>query len=346
MSERRQLALLLAGVVALVAIGIGGATLFPERCADLEQLGELELSFVDAADALPVSAEDGAAIHGTGEQAGLGPWRGAVALPDGARVLPSEFGFFVVTDDDFTVLRPSIGIASAARGRAGLDVLPAGSSIALRAADGETGVYNGEYELDRCGQLPTDGDVLSIDAGFAVVVDGTSTRLVTLSGDEVWTRDEPATQAHVSTDGVLLYTSSLQLLDTATGDVLDEVPEARPPGWWWADDQLVVVQDGSGPRPVDVTDGGLAPREQTAPPVDQTEPLHGVVPTGAGLLALSTTTVEGGEAAVLTRGDGQRVVLPAGVLPEDITRSADGHVGITVVVEGSRALLVFGPAAT
>lgn len=349
MSERRQLALLLAGLVALVAIGIGGATLFPERCTGLEQIGDLELVFTDAAAALPLSDEDGEAIHGIGEEVGIGPWRGAVALPDGARVLPSEFGFFVVTDDDFTVLRPSIGIASASRGRTGLDVIPAGTSLALRATDGETGVFNGEYELDRCGQLPPDADVLAIQRGFAVVRGGAGgTQLVTLSGDEVWSSEVAATAAHVSSDWVLLTTpqGQLRLVDLRTGELLDEFEAGnRLPGWWWADDQGVVIQDGFGPRAIDVVDGTLVAREQGGSALPTGVPLHGVVRTDAGLLTLGTEPVDGAEAAVLTMSGGPGVTLPAGVRPVRLDRSPTGPVGVLVEADGARALLVYGPRA-
>lgn len=349
MSERRQLALLLTGLVALVAIGIGGATLFPERCSGLEQLGDLELEFVDAADALPLSDADGAAVEAVGEEVGIGPWRGAVAVPDDARILPSEFGFFVVTDTDFTVLRPSIGIASAARGRDGLDVLPAGMAIALRAPGGETGVYDGEYELERCGTLPPDADVLTIDRGFAAVrSDDGGTRLVTLSGDEVWSSEVAATAVHISADWVLVPTpgGQLRLVDVRTGELLDELEAGnRLPGWWWADDQGVVVQDGFGPRPVDVVDGSLVPREQGLSALPTGEPLHGIIRTDAGLLALGTTLVDGAEAAVLTMAEGPRVTLPAGVQPARLDRSPTGAVGLLVEVDGARALLVYGPGS-
>lgn len=346
MSERRQLALLLVGLVALVGIGIGSATLFPERCADLEQLGDLELSFTDAAGALPLSVQDGEVVHRAGEELGIGPWRGAVALPEGAQVLPSEFGFFVVTDEDFTVLRPSIGIASASRGRTGLDVAPAGTSLALRAADGQTGVFNGEYELDRCGELPADADVLAIDRGFAVVQGDTGTRLVTLSGDEVWPSEVAATAAHIASDWVLLGTAEgqLRLVDLRTGELLDQLEVGnRLPGWWWADDQGAVVQDGSGPRAIDVVDGTLVPREQDISEAPAGEPLHGVLRTDAGLLVLGTTSVDGAQAAVLTMSGGPRVTLPAGVRPVRLERSPTGPIGVLVEVDGTRALLVYGP---
>lgn len=349
MSEGRQLALLLVGLVALVGIGIGGATLFTERCTGLEQLGDLELSFADAADALPLTTEDGEAVHRVGEEVGIGPWRGAVALPDGARVLPSEFGFFVVTDDDFTVLRPSMGIASASRGRTGLDVIPAGTSLALRAADGETGVFNGEYELDRCGELPADAHVLAIDRGFAVVQDDAGgTRLVTLSGDEVWSSEVQATAAHIASDWVLVTApeGQLRLVDLRTGELLDELEAGnRLPGWWWADDQGAVIQDGFGPRAIDVVDGTLVAGEQGGSVLPTDAPLHGVIRTDAGLLNLWTTSVDGAEAAVLSMSGGPDITLPTGVLPVRLDRSPTGPVGVLVEVDAARALLVYGPGA-
>lgn len=346
MSERRQLALLLAGLVALTAVGVVGASLFPEACEDLERAGDLELAFTDAADALPVAAEVGATLEGLGEVAGFGPWRGAVALPDDALVTRSEFGFFVADADDFAVLRPSLGIASVARGRAGLDVIPAGTSIALRAEDGETAVFNGEYELDRCGELPADLDVLALDRGFAVVADGPEVALVSLSGGELWRA--PALQgAHVSADAVVLGQDGLvELRDVRDGEVLDrvtEVPQPAPVPWLAAAGDALLLPADSGVVPLSVATAAL----ETGAPVDLpfAGPVTAAVVTPGGVVGLATADPadESVAAALATDRVARPADLPPGVTPVGLHASEDGHVGVVVEVDGARALLVYGP---
>ncbi len=346
MSERRQLALLLAGLVALTAVGVVGAALFPEACEDLEQVGDLELVFSDAADALPVDDEAGATLQALGEVAGVGPWRGAVALPDGAEVSRSEFGFFVVAGEDFTVLRPSLGIASAARGRAGLDTIPSGTSLALRAADGETGVFNGEYELDRCGSLPADLEVLTLDRGFAVVADGPEVALRTLSGEESW-RAPAVAAAHVTGDTVLLGQDGLvELRGVRDGEVLDrftDVPLPAPVPWLDAVDDRLLLPAQGGVVPLTVGTTALG----AAAPVDLpfTRPITAAVSTPGGVVALSTVDPgDGSTVAALATGRGTPVAeLPPGVAVRELHASQDGHVGLLVDVDGSLALLVYGP---
>lgn len=349
MSERRQLALLLAGLVALVGIGIGGATLFPERCVGLEQLGDLELAFTDAADALPLSDANGEAVHGVGEEVGVGPWRGAVALPDGARVLPSEFGFWIVTDDDFTVLRPSIGIASASRGRAGLDVIPAGTSLALRAADGETGVFNGEYELDRCGQLPPDDVVRTVDRGFALAEQGGELVLVTLSGDEVW-RTPSAPGSHLGQDvAVLGEDTRLELRDIRTGEVIDvstDVPVAAPVPWLHAVDGQLLLAADAAVVPVTLSTAGIDIGEVVPLPLAPGAVIA-AVRTPGGIVALAQGDDRGGvrSAALVTDRAERSGELPSALQPVALHTSEDGHVGVEVELDGQRALLVYGPDA-
>lgn len=350
MSERRQLALLLAGLVALVAVGVVGASLFPEACSDLEQLGELDLRFTDAEDALPLGGQDGADLEAVGERTGIGQWRGAVALPDDATVSRSEFGFFITTDEAFTVLRPSLGIASAARGRDSLDVVPAGTSLALRAEDGETGVYNGEFELDRCGRLPPDGEVLALDRGLAVVQEGGEVVLVTLSGDERW-RAPAVAAAHVAADGIVLGDDALlELRDVRDGEVLDQTTLVRPDTagpatsgpvpWVWASDDRLLVHDDVALRPVDLATAALVVGDPVGVPSPDL-PVADAVQTPGGVVALGLTLQET-SALATDRGRGA-TTLPAGVAGLELHASGDGHVGLVVEVDGARALLVFGP---
>lgn len=335
MSERRQLALLLAGLVTLTLVGVVGATVFPEPCEGLEQVGELDLRFTDAVDSLPVAVDDGTSLEELGEDLGIGPWRGAVALPEDADVSRSEFGFFVTTAEDFVVLRPSMGIASAARGRAGLDVIPAGTSLALRAADGETGVVNSEYEMDRCGELPADLEVLAIDRGFAVVVDGGEVALVTLSGDEVW-RAPAATAAHVHEEVVVLGRGDeLELRSVRTGDVVATTAAGVGAPWLSAVGDLV-LRSGAGVDRVGLLAEGFV--EQDAVAIDEAAEV--AVGTPAGVVAVLD------DGRVVTDRTAAGVALPAGVTALELHASEDGHVGLIVEVEGSRALLVYGPDRT
>lgn len=352
MSERRQLALLLAGLVALTAVGVVGATLFPERCEGLESRGELDLAFADAADALPVDAAAGEQLQALGEELGIGAWRGAVALPQDAVVSRSEFGFFVVTDEAFTVLRPSMGLVSAARGRVGLDAVPVGTSLALRAPDGETGVVNGEFEIDRCGTLPPGLPVLSLDRGFALVRDDVAAEvaLVTLSGDEVW-RVPAVADGHLTADAAVLGDDAgLELRDIRDGEVLDRAgglgvegvaSTGRSP-WVDAREDQVLVPDGVELVAVTVQDTGLAVGEPLAVPFGDGTTVDAVA-TPAGVVALGA---DGSGASLLsTDRVTQPVDLPAGATGTELHASRDGHVGVVVTVDGVRALLVWGTDA-
>lgn len=346
MSERRQLALLFAAVVALTAVGVVGATLFPEDCEGLEQLGDLDLAFADAAAVLPVDEQVGTDLQALGDELGIGGWRGAVTLPDDATVSRSEFGFFVVTDEDFIVLRPSMGIASAPRGRVGLDVLPTGTSIALRADDGETGVVNGEYELDRCGSLPPDAEVLALDRGFAVIDEGAEVALVTFSGDDGW-RAPAVRAAHVTGDAVVLGEGSLlELRELRSGEVLDrrtELPLPTPVPWLDATgDRLLLPADG-GVVPLTITDVALDLGAPVPLPFGP-GPATAAVTTPGGIVAVGTSDPGDGPAvpALATDRRATAVALPDVVTPLELHASEDGHVGLVVEVEDSRALLVYG----
>lgn len=346
MSERRQFALFVVGLVTLAAVGFVSATLFPEPCEGLVEVGELPLAFTDAVDALPLSEQRAVSLERVGQDAGVGPWRGAVALPDDARVLPSEFGFFVVTDEAFTVLRPSMGLVSAARSREGLEVVPTGTSLALRAADGRTGVYNGEYEQERCGRLPPDAEVLALDRGIAVLDDGSEVRAVTLSGSELF-GGTTADVAHVADASVVLGEGKdLELVDSRGGDVLDRVtgPLDRPTTPWIsaAGDQLLVRAEG-GVRPITVQDDALTWQPVVPLPLAPTSDLLAVT-TPAGIVAAGPVVDGGGSsvAGLATDRSDRAVPVPPDVVVQSLHASADGHVGVVASVDGARALLVYG----
>ena len=346
MSERRQIALFLVGLVALAAVGFVGSTLFPEPCAGLAELGELPLAFTDAGDALPLPDEDAALVEQVGEQLGIGAWRGAVALPDDARVTPSEFGFFVVTDHAFTVLRPSMGLVSAARSRVGLDVVSAGTSLALRAPDGETGVYNGEFEQERCGELLPDAEVLALERGIAVLANGTEVVAVTLSGNELF-RAPSTDVAHIVDDTVVLGGRAfVELRDIRGGEVLDRITELavdEPVPWVGAAADRLLLRAVGGVRPVTVGAAALEPQPPVSLPFTP-GPVEQAVTTPAGIVAYDVTGSRGEPqaAALATDRSDRPVPLPPTVSVQSLQASADGHVGVVVAVDGARALLVYG----
>ena len=107
-------------------------------------------------------------------------------VPEGTRLLPSDFGFFAVTEEDLVALRPGSSRASAPRDVADLDVVPvSGTSAGLVTADGTIAVISSDYERERCGVLPVDAEVLSVDRGFAVLGTDGGARLWALSGGGV-----------------------------------------------------------------------------------------------------------------------------------------------------------------
>lgn len=345
MSERRQLALFLTGLMALAAFGFVASSLFPEPCENLVQVGELPLSFTDAADALPLSDEDARSVQKLGEELGIGPWRGAVSLPGDATITPSEFGFFVFTDQAFTVLRPSMGLASAARSRVGLEVVAAGPSLALRAPDGVTGVYNGEYEQERCGALPSDTRVLALERGIAVLSDGDEVVAVTLSGNELFRAPRTAA-AHVVDDTVVLGDrASIGLRDIRGGEVLQRldgpVGTASTPPWVAASGDRLLVRTEAGVRPVAVGDASLRPQAPVPLPFAPGAEVQAVL-TPAGIVASGPISDEPQSRALATDRSDRVVPLPPTVAVQSLHASTDGHVGVVVVVDGARGLLVYG----
>lgn len=343
MSERRQLALILTGLVALASVGFVSVALFPEPCSDLMQVGELPLSFTDAAYALPLSDEDASTLTQVGQELGVGTWRGAVALPDDARITSSEFGFFVVTDRAFTVLRPSMGLVSAARARTGLDVLSAGPNLALRTPDGAIGVYNGEYEQVHCGELPPDAEVLALERGIAVLADAGGVTAVTLSGNELF-RAPGTSAAHVVDDTVVLGDgASIELRDIRGGEVLDrlaEPPAASAPWVAAAGDRLLVRTEG-GVRPVTVGDASLDPQAPVSLLLAPGAEMQ-VVRTPAGIVAYGLIGDGSRIATLATDRSDHLLPLPSGVSVQSLHASEDGQIGVVVAVDGARALLVYG----
>ncbi len=335
LSEGRQLALLLVGGLLLVAVGIGAATLVPEPCEDLEGIGTLELSFTDAAAVLPAAVDDATAVEGIGEALGVGVWRGAVALPPGAELLPSDFGFFVVTDTDLVALRPGSGLASAPRNVTGLDAVSVGgTSVGLVTEDGRVVVVASDYERERCGSVPADAEVLAVDRGVAVLATGADVLVRTLSGDDVarFTPPDPVEGALLVGDRLVVATEAALL----EGDVRDEAAGLESVAELGsvlaaAGERVVVV---AAPAPTTVVDQQLAGdgtvRETS---VGAGSPLD-AVPTPAGPIVLTD--------GVLVTDRGGRVELPTGLEPSSLHASLDGQVGLLVAGRDGPVLLTWG----
>lgn len=334
MSEGRQLVLLLAGALVLAIVGVVAATVFPEPCEEIEGIGSLELSFVDAAAALDVAAVDATAVEQLGEELGIGPWRGAVPLPPGTAVLPSDFGFFAVTDTDLVALRPGSARASAPRAVAGLTAVPvSGTSAGLVTPDREIAVVSSDYERERCGRLPDDGEVLAIDRGFALVEDAAGDPVLwTLSGDEVRSLRSSGEIIGGLVDGdrvVVVTADNAVAAGITDGAAAGEVALAGASSLAAVHGSVLVVEDAAPAvvRELTVDDDGLAVRDVAvdAPVVD-------AAPSPAGLVVATT---EG-----LATDRGRQAVLP--VPARSVVVSEDGHVGVVVDGATSPVLLVWG----
>jgi hypothetical protein len=345
-TERRQLVLILAGAVALMAVGIAGAALFPEKCTNLERLGALRIEFSDAVDALPVDTQTQSALERIGEQLEIGSWAGAVAVPEDARILPSQSGLFVVTDTDVVVLRPLIGVTSAARDWADLRLLPSTDAYALMDAERTIAVFDGEYEQERCGTLDVSDDttVLELDRGFAVTVDaedqGTAT-LRTMGEDVIWTAplgqgSKPA--AMVEGDHVTIVSGGMVTVrQLRTGEVTGELE--LPSAMSVLDERegrLLLLDSTSVLHRVTVTDG-----------VPTIEPVE--MPARASALGGYTARLT--PRGVIAVGDGDlrtdrglTVDLPPGLTALTAEVSQSGFVGVLVVADsGEQAVLFWGP---
>ncbi len=356
MSEGRQLTLLLAAGAVMMVVGFAGAALFPEACDDLEILGTLELDFSDAVDALPIDAATAAEAENLGTQLGIGPWRGAVAVPQDATLLPSESGLFIITDTDVVATRPLIGVTSAPRGREGLGLLASTEAFALVDDEGTIGVFDGEYEQERCGELPLDaGRVLDLDRGFVVTTQDQADAsggaaeemaLRTLAGDEIWVAPTPGAvrfpwavvaedRVHLS-GGLQVETRSLRSGDVlgtlelpGSGSALQDVREGR---------LLLMAGPSAGePLVVEDVDGVLAFADTAFPTLPElgmrgaTLTPHGVVGHVGELLFTDRDT---------------SASAPSGLRVLDVLASGNGFVGVLMEAQdGARAVLYFGPDA-
>ena len=344
MSEGRQLVLLLLGGVVLAAVGVVAATVFPEPCEDVEGIGDLELAFVPAAAALAVEEGEATALEAIGEEIGIGPWRGAVTLPEGTRVLPSDFGFFAVTDSDLVALRPGSARASAPRDVSDVEVVGiAGTSAGLVTDDRRIAVVSSDYERERCGELPPDGEVLAVDRGFAALADdgGQTLRLWTLSGDDVRSvgLGDPVLAATIVDEYAVVATTRGAWVEPFRDDEpVDSVPLDAATPLDAVDGRLLVREAG---RPGEVlvlaaaADGTLDTRVVAAPG----EVVDAAVSPG-GVVLVTPDAVAADD--VVVTDPVSAASLPPGVVPTEVVVSEDGQVGVVVDGPVSPVLLVWG----
>lgn len=338
MSDARQLALLLVGAAALAVVGIVAATAFPEPCEEFEGIGQLELAFVAAADALAVTREEGATLELVGERLDIGTWRGAVALPPGARVLGSDFGFFAVTDSDLVALRPGSGLASAPRDVEGYEVVGVGTTSAgLIDDDGAIAVISSDYERERCGTLPPDADVLAIDRGLAIIAAPGGIAVRTLSGNEIGTVpfDVPVLDATIDDDDAIVVTEDevvrIGLRGPERGAVaesgpLDEVLAAQA-------DRVLARSEGDETDVVGVSLGAVQD-DLDVMRLSVDGAVVDAVATPAGTVVLTDTGLQ---------TDRERsVVLTSEITASSLVASEDGQVGLVVEGDGGPVLLVWG----
>lgn len=328
---------MLVGLLVLAGLGFGGAALFPDECAALERRGDLVLRYEGVAGALGVEESVGVELSGLGEAAGLGGFRGAVAVPDDATLLPAEAEFFVVTDDQFTVMRPGFGAISNARERDREQVVPAHRAIGIRAEDGTTVLYDGELDELRCGELVEPSRILDVDRGVSIVRDGDATAAVTLSGDRLWSRDLGGTPrwAWVVDRTVLVGTERGAVEVTLPeGDLLTELGG-----------EPLDVLDALGSRVLaaNVATGGLVlvDAELGATTDVPTTPVavSALLPEGE----LGIGVADGRLVAAGSGVAGGAVDAPDGLRVAEVVTTDDGTIALLLELGARRAVLQWGP---
>ena len=127
----------------------------------------------------------------------------------------------------------------------------------------------------------------------------------------------------------------LELRSVRTGDVVATTAAGVGAPWLSAVGDLV-LRSGAGVDRVGLLAEGFV--EQDAVAIDEAAEV--AVGTPAGVVAVLD------DGRVVTDRTAAGVALPAGVTALELHASEDGHVGLIVEVEGSRALLVYGPDRT
>jgi hypothetical protein len=323
--DRRATVVVVVGLVALALVGALGGALFRDACDELFTVGERR-TFVhgDPALVLPADAGGVQALLAYGRGAGLGAWRGSVALDAGAELVATPDGFLVFTAAGIDALEPGLMAVNASRGTAGRRALPAFAGAAVGEAGEapfEVAVLDENLALIGCGTVVRDDPVLAVDRVRALHAHAATLSAVGLDGDEDWSR----TFEHPLVRADLLLGAALA---TTTGDMhLVDLGGGRTRQRWVLPGAEVLTLDAR----------------------------HAVVRTSDRLMRLSF--VDGAEtevdvdpsAGVMLVGD--RVVagaglpaLPGGLEVTDVRATHGGYLALEVASEGRRLLLLYGPA--
>lgn len=325
---------MLAGLVLLAAVGFGGSALFPDACDALEARGDLVLDYAGVGEVLPVDQDTADALEQLGPSVGIEPFRGAVAVPSDARLVASEAGAFVVTDDDLVVLRPGFGVASNALGLLDSSAVPAHDAVVLRGPDGTAQMLDGELEELRCGSVAEPDALLDVDRGITVVREADGAATVTFSGERRWgVALDDVRWAWVVDDEVVLGTGDgAVVLDLDDGEELARI-----------DGAVGERADGDGPRVLlRAPDGGHLVVDV---PERSVRPAEDLLPDGLAALVPGSVvgaTLEDGLVG-LAAPDGSRALEVDRARVVDLVTSTDGVVLLHVEVAGQHAVLQYGP---
>jgi len=333
-SEGRQVALVLAGLVLLAAVGFGGSALFPDACDALEARGDLVLGYAGVGEVLPVDQDTADALEQLGSSVGIEPFRGAVAVPSDARLVASEAGAFVVTGEDFVVLRPGFGVASNALGLLDSTAVAAHDAIVLRAPDGTAQMLDGELEELRCGTVAEPQDLLDVDRGITVVREPDGAATITFSGERRWgVALDDVRWAWVVDDEVALGTADgAVVLDLDDGEELARIDGAVGERVDGDGARVLLREDDGGHLVVDVAERDVEPVDDLLP-----DGLAALVP-GTAVGATSRPGLVG-----LAAPDGSRALEVDGATVVELVTSTDGVVLLHVEVSGQHAVLQYGP---
>lgn len=256
-NDRRATIAVVAGLFALAIVGIVGGALFDDPCAELVTVGGRQ-TFVQGDPAVVFGSEgpsdQAEALLDYGRGAGLGPWRGAVAIDEATDVVGAGDAFLVFGPDGVDALEPGLSAVKANRSHEGRRVFQAFRGAAIGEsgdAPYEVAVFDEDLALIGCGEVVTPGEVLAIDRVRAFHAEGPTLTAVGLDGATDWSRTFDAAIGEVELLlGAALVTTGSEVHLVA----LDDGTSVRPP---WA----VAGPDGAAAGPdgpatiLDVEDG-------------------------------------------------------------------------------------------
>lgn len=350
--QRRAVAAVLAGVVALGAIGIGASILLVGGPCDellpasftsppaVVDGGEVIADVAPDADAPAVAA----AVVEAGRALGLGTLRGATAGAADAFALPVDDAVFLVADDHHVRIVDT-ALVAVATGRERPEqtaFVPVGGThvgVVQRDLTGDVLVarYDEDLGLTDCRELDPPGVVAHVSGGLALVSRGTTVEAAGLDGRTLWTaegvRGTPTVDA--ATTGLLAVLAArdeVAAVDRRTGEprwavTTDELGDALAGDpILLAGDDVVVVATVSSVVRLDGDTGRIIARDAVATPATAatTGPAGVVVAAGDELLrftgdeAAERTSLPGVATSPLrVRGDTVLVVTDAGLTRVD-----------------------------